>query len=222
MTTLGTQARAVLAALEAGRTLRRMGDAWRAGTLVATAAVATELKRHDLVREAGDILELTPPGHGFGLREAAGGANRLIAETAMPGGGRRRVTVNRAESPLGWLKARGLVSERQFAAGERLLADWTTAQLAPSVTMRWNDMPVTRGARGPDRPLDPTLAQIAAKRRFEAAVAAAGGGLGDVLWRVVCAGEGLETAEKALGWPKRAGKLVLLMALDRLIDHYVI
>jgi hypothetical protein len=41
-----------------------------------------------------------------------------------------------------------------------------------------------------------------------------------VLWRVVCAGEGLEAAEKALGWPKRAGKLVLLMALDRVSDFY--
>ena len=53
-----------------------------------------------------------------------------------------------------------------------------------------------------------------------AAVAAAGNGLADVLWRVVCAGEGLSAAEKALGWPARAGKLVLGMALDRLADHY--
>ena len=41
-----------------------------------------------------------------------------------------------------------------------------------------------------------------------------------MLWRVVCAGEGLETAERALGWPVRAGKLVLQLALDRLVVHY--
>jgi hypothetical protein len=41
-----------------------------------------------------------------------------------------------------------------------------------------------------------------------------------VLWRIVCAGEGLAAAEKALGWPSRAGKLVLGLALDRLADHY--
>jgi hypothetical protein len=41
-----------------------------------------------------------------------------------------------------------------------------------------------------------------------------------VLWRVVCAGEGLGAAERALGWPARAGKLVLELALDRLADHY--
>ncbi|WP_156681537.1 DUF6456 domain-containing protein [Sphingomonas profundi] len=134
----------------------------------------------------------------------------------------RRVTANAAESPLGWLRARGLVSARQFDAGERLRAEWTAANLAPSVTMRWDASPTARGARGPGGAIDPTLAQIAAKRRFEAAVAAVGGGLGDILWRTVCAGEGLEAAEKALGWPKRAGKLVLLLALDRLADHYSI
>jgi hypothetical protein len=30
------------------------------------------------------------------------------------------VTVNLAESPLGWLHSRGLVTRRQFDAGERL------------------------------------------------------------------------------------------------------
>jgi hypothetical protein len=68
--------------------------------------------------------------------------------------------------------------------------------------------------------MDPTLVQIAAKRRFDAAVAAAGPGLADILWRVVCAGEGLSLAEKGLGWPARAGKLVLGLALDRVASHY--
>lgn len=133
---------------------------------------------------------------------------------------RRSVTVNLMESPLGWLKARGLVSERQFDAGERLRDDWTMAGLGPRVTMRWDAAPVARGARGADGPLDPTLAGIAARRRFDDAIAAAGRGLSDILWRVVCAGEGLEAAEAALGWPRRAGKLVLLLALDRLADYY--
>ncbi|WP_448501590.1 DUF6456 domain-containing protein, partial [Sphingomonas sp.] len=77
-----------------------------------------------------------------------------------------------------------------------------------------------RGRRGADAPLDPTLAQIAARRRFDAAIAALGGGLSDVAWRVLCAGEGLPDAERALGWPARAGRLVLTLALDRLGDHY--
>lgn len=133
---------------------------------------------------------------------------------------RRSVTVNVAESPLTWLRARGHLDGRQLEAGERLRADYETAQLGPRATMRWDASPRAGGRRGPPEALDPTLAQIAAKRRFDAAVAAAGSGLSDVLWRVVCAGEGLAAAEKALGWPSRAGKLVLTLALDRVADHY--
>lgn len=133
---------------------------------------------------------------------------------------RRSVTVNLAESPLTWLRARGHLDARQFEAGERLRVDYETAQLGARVTMRWDAGPRAGGRRGPPGALDPTLAQIAAKRRFEAAIAAAGSGLSDVLWRVVCAGEGLAAAEKGLGWPSRAGKLVLTFALDRVADHY--
>jgi hypothetical protein len=136
------------------------------------------------------------------------------------GGRRRSVTVNLAESPLCWLRARGHVDARQFEAGERLRDDYETASLGARVTMRWDAAPEGRTRRGPHEALDPGLAQIAAKRRFDAATDAAGRGLCDVLWRVVCAGEGLAAAEKALGWPSRSGKLVLCLALDRLADHY--
>lgn len=141
--------------------------------------------------------------------------------TGDTGNGRgRSVTVNIAESPLGWLYSRKLVSARQFEAGERLRTDYETASIAPSVTMRWNASPAARGRRGADAPLDPTLAQIAAKRRFDEAIAALGNGLGDIAWRVLCAGEALPSAERAMGWPTRAGRLVLTLALDRLSDHY--
>ncbi|WP_267379099.1 MULTISPECIES: DUF6456 domain-containing protein [unclassified Sphingomonas] len=135
---------------------------------------------------------------------------------ASPAGRGRRVSVNIAESPLGWLRARGMVDARQFEAGERLRADYERAALAPSVTMRWAAR--VDGATG--ERLDPTSAQIAAKRRFDAATAAMGPGLRDVAWRVVCACEGLPAAERALGWPARAGRIVLGLALDALADHY--
>ena len=134
--------------------------------------------------------------------------------------GRRTVTVNLAESPLSWLRARGHVNARQYEAGERVRIDYEMAALGQRVTMRWDAAPSARGRRGPPEGLDPTLAQISARRRFDGAVTAAGPGLSDILWRVVCAGEGLIAAEKALGWPTRAGKLVLCLALDRVADHY--
>ena len=135
-----------------------------------------------------------------------------------PQRGGRSVTVNLAESPLGSLNARGHLAPRQFDAGERLRADWETAQLAPSVTMRWD--PVRISGSGGDRRLNPSERQLAAKARFDGALAAAGPGLADVLWRVVCACETLPDAEKALAWPVRSGKLVLKLALDRVADFY--
>jgi hypothetical protein len=136
-----------------------------------------------------------------------------------PGGGRgavRSVKVNLAESPLTWLHARGHLNDRQFAAGERLRADWERAELAPSVTMRWDPVRIAGGEQG----LTAGERQLAARRRFDGAVAAAGPGLSDILWRVVCAGEGLPSAEKALAWPARSGKLVLELALDRVAGFY--
>jgi hypothetical protein len=130
----------------------------------------------------------------------------------------RSVTVNLGESPLGWLRARGLVSDRQFEAGERLRGDFERAALGPRVTMQWDDVRVDR-SRGSES-LDPHLGHVQSKRRFDAALAAIGSGLNDVAWRVICAGESVPAAERALGWPARAGRLVLTMALDRLADHY--
>ncbi|HZG45549.1 MAG TPA: DUF6456 domain-containing protein [Allosphingosinicella sp.] len=143
--------------------------------------------------------------------------------SAPPSKGRttgRSVTVNVAESPLGWLRARGHVDARQFDAGEQLRGDWERAQLAPSVTMRWDAARTARSPGSAEGRLDPTETQVAAKRRFDAAVAAVGPGLSDILWRIVCAGEGMRDAEAALGWPALAGKLLLGLALDRLADHY--
>lgn len=136
-----------------------------------------------------------------------------------PGGlaRRRSVTVNLAESPLAWLHARGHLSERLFAAGEALRSDYERAQLAPSVTMRWD--PVRAKATG-ERGLAPSEKQVAARQRFDGAIRAAGKGLEDILWRVVCAGEPLPEAERGLGWPTRSGKLVLRIALERVAEFY--
>lgn len=136
-------------------------------------------------------------------------------------GAARSVTVNLADSPLGWLLARGHLDRRQYEAGERLRADYERAALGPRVTMAWDGAPMARSRGGAAPPsASASLAQLDARRRFDAALAAAGAGLGDILWRVVCAGEGMRDAQTALGWPARAGKLVLCLALDRLADHY--
>ncbi len=156
---------------------------------------------------------------------------KLLSERALPGdtvgeAGRvirrpaRSRTVNLAESPLGWLHARGHVTTRQFEAGERLRWDWERAQLDPQVTMRWDASPMQRGRGGRASGCTPSTSQIDARERFAAAVKEVGPGLADIVWRIICAGEGMRQAETALGWPARAGKLVLGLALDRIADHY--
>ena len=143
--------------------------------------------------------------------DAAGSARKRPA---------RSVTVNLAESPLGWLLSRGHISRRQFDAGEQLRMDWERSQLAPRVTMAWDAARVANCRGGAPQPADRSSSQLDARRRFDAAVAAAGPGLADILWRVICAGEGMRDAETALGWPARAGKLVLGLALNRVADYY--
>lgn len=130
---------------------------------------------------------------------------------------KRSVTMNVGESPLTWLHARGHIDERLLDAGERLRADYERAQLGPNVTMRWDPVRVkSTGEMG----LTASERQIAAKDRFHGALREAGRGLEDILWRVVCAGESLPVAEKALEWPQRSGKLVLKLALERVADFY--
>ena len=154
--------------------------------------------------------------------------NRLLSERSLdPDRGAegksrpaRSVTVNLAESPLGWLFARGHLTRREFDAGERLRLDYERSALSQRVTMAWDSAPVARSRGGPSLGPEASQTQIDARRRFEAAVNAAGPGLSDILWRIVCAGDGMREAESALGWPARAGKLVLTIALDRLADHY--
>ena len=157
---------------------------------------------------------------------------RMLAERAHPLDGEERtgrqparrrarsVTVNLSESPLGWLHARGHLSDRQFDAGEKLRADWERAHLAPRITMRWDATPVSGGKRSAPAAYNETEAQIAAKQRFADAIDHLGSGLSDIAWRIICGGEGAPVAEKNLGWPARSGKLVLKIALDRLADFY--
>lgn len=133
-----------------------------------------------------------------------------------PQGRAQKILVNLGESPLSWLHARGHLNERLYLAGDRLRTDWEKAGLGARVTMRWDAAPRNAGGQ----PIDPTVAQLSARDRFDGAIRAAGPGLADILWRVVCAGEGLVAAEKALGWPSRAGKLVLTLALDRVAGWY--
>lgn len=157
-------------------------------------------------------------------RSGADGKGRyVVQEIEDPAGVKQRLQIHIGESPLSWLRARGLLSDRLYRAGDRLREDWELAGLGPRVTMAWDAVPGGgRNRRAAPAGVDPQGWRLSARQRFDGALRHSGPGLSDILWRVVCAGEGLGAAEKALGWPSRAGKLVLGFALERVADFYKI
>lgn len=105
-------------------------------------------------------------------------------------------------------------------AGERLREDFELAQLGPRVAQNWERF-MTGGDRGGFNPnAGTTGGSERARDRVALALRDLGPGLGDMVLRCCCFLEGLETAEKRLGWSARSGKIVLRIALQRLKRHY--
>ncbi len=132
------------------------------------------------------------------------------------------------EAPLAWLRRRRdkdgqpLISEAQHAAGERLAADYRRAHISRRVTSDWSGVAASRGSRrgAPDAGVELSDAAVAARERVKRAIAAVGSELAGILIDVCCHETGLESAERAEGWPQRAGKVVLQLALTSLARHY--
>lgn len=145
----------------------------------------------------------------------------MIAE---PGLGLTAFKANLGESPLAWLarrrdtKGRLWLSPVEAAAGERLRDEFHRAGTVGRLTMNWDGAPRVDGGGG--RRLEPAERARAAKDRIAAALEAAGPGLREILEHVCLAGTALEAAERSLGLPRRAGKTVLKLALQRLVAHY--
>lgn len=103
-------------------------------------------------------------------------------------------------------------------AGERLREDFELAQIGGHVTQNWDHFLTQgcgQGARGTTGG-----GSSAARDRVKQALQALGPGLSDVALRCCCYLEGLEAAERKLGWPARSAKIVLRIALEQLEDYY--
>ena len=163
-----------------------------------------------------------------GTFEAAGfmEAGRDWEERSVEEDGQRRaVRYNLAESPLAVLARRKDAEGKPFlgcdlvAAGERLREDFELAQMAPRTTQNWERF-LTGGARETAPSRGPLDGPAAARRRVQDALTDLGPGLGDMALRTCCFLEGVEAAEKRMGWSARSGKIVLRIALMRLKVHY--
>lgn len=148
------------------------------------------------------------------------GVRWVADETGRPASRR----ANLGESPIAWLarrrdaQGRPWLTPAEAAAGERLREDFHRAGTVGRLTMAWDAGPRAQSGRGPG--VDPAEHGRAAKDRIAAALDAVGPGLREVLEQVCCRGSALDAAERALGLPKRAGKTVLRLALQRLAAHY--
>ncbi|GGE25055.1 helix-turn-helix domain containing protein [Primorskyibacter flagellatus] len=103
---------------------------------------------------------------------------------------------------------------------ERIQEDFELAHMEPRQATNWDDY-LTAGTSGPGRtPEAPLRGAAAARDRVSQALRALGPGLGDVVLECCCRLNGLESAERKLGWSARSGKIVLRIALQRLRQHY--
>ncbi len=155
--------------------------------------------------------------------------HRFFAErvvTASDGSGEQRLRFNLAESPLSVLGRKrdkdgaAYLTAHLIEAGERLREDFELAQMGPRTTQNWDRFLTVGSDRGAGQGRGPGEGQQAARVRVAKAMEALGPGLSDVVFRICCFLEGLETAEKRLGWSARSGKVVLKIALERLAMHY--
>ncbi|WGH78506.1 DUF6456 domain-containing protein [Jannaschia ovalis] len=148
-----------------------------------------------------------------------------MGERVLPEGEGESLRVNLAESPLGALArkrdrdGKPFLSMDLVVAGERLREDFERAQMGPRVGQNWERF-LTAGGRGEMAAGDPLAGPEDARARVSEALRALGPGLADVVLRVCCFLEGLEAAEKRMGWAARSGKIVLRIALQRLRMHY--
>ncbi|HEY0265697.1 MAG TPA: DUF6456 domain-containing protein [Rhizomicrobium sp.] len=199
----------------------------RGAAVASRIGVAAEMVREFALRgwiapDGANRYVIAPGGQAFLARAGEDGfaaQHRLMQSVPLEeGGAARRVAVNMGESPLARLQHRALIDAVQFAAGERLRRDFTLAQLTPRMGVDWS-APVVSGSRGAGGDSISDIA-LMARQRLNKALAAAGPGLGDLLFDVCCHLTPLERCEDARGWAKRAGRVVLKIALDRLASHY--
>ena len=195
-----------------------------------TADCLAEARRQGWVAEAGSSgrFGLTSAGRQALRRSRCQISDLRARAPAQAGRTPAAPTTNPAESPLSWLASRKdaagrpMLSATQSAAGERLRADMSFAQLTPRVTMGWSGMPISgaRGAAAAGFGQDLADNVIAARNRVAAAVKAVGPGLSDILIDVCGHLRGLEDIARSEGWPPRAARLLLQRALAALARHY--
>jgi hypothetical protein len=201
------------------------GGTDRLAVLDRPVAEAFALRDWIACRKAGRVAQyvLTPEGRGMLRKLGPELARPRPPERDEDAEGRFRPP---PESPVAILARRRDADGRPFLpprlviAAERLREDFEIAQIEPRASQDWERVLTGAIDGGAGAAPVPGATPAAARARVLAALAELGPGLGDVALRCCCWQEGVETAERRLGWAARSGKIVLRIALERLARHY--
>lgn len=107
-------------------------------------------------------------------------------------------------------------------AGERLRDDYLSAQAMPHITANLSTTAHIQGCdrRGQNALADRMDCLVRARQRVEQALGSVGPEMAGLLVDVCCRDHAMAAVEKARGWPQRAGKVVVGLALRQLARHY--
>ncbi len=204
-------------------------------TMVFNAELIAAMRAHDFLVKHGEKLTASQTGAMWLRRielkeqDAFRGQHQMRAKQKHSSCSPERdgCEINVTENPLLWLSRRrgpdgqNLISETQLQAGHRLQNDFARSTMRPRLTVDLAAPPANKhsGRRSHDG-LRLDERALAARDRFNRALKALGPGLAEIAVEICCYMRGLEQAERALNWPKRAGKVVLGIALTRLAHHY--
>jgi len=197
------------------------------GTIATRLSHLRLMQQAGLIARNGETVMLSEHGRRFLRGEAASPSGRDLKDIQLEADGETRlVAFNCAESPLGQLYRRKgangkpFLAAEEFAAGERLRADFTRGNLMPRTGANWEVSVAGRNRTAANGAAELTDAALAARLRVEKALDAVGPELSGVLIDICCFLKGLETVERERRWPARSAKLLLKAALGALDRHY--
>ncbi len=222
--------------------VREAGDGPALRTAVVPRAVAEALVLKEWIESYGSgrilryaitasgratLKQLVAEDESARAREIRGQGMDGDALDGLPLGTERRKAMrySLAESPLLVLARRRdkgggpFLSDTLVAAGERLREGFELSRIGNDTGPALKAL-ISGVSTKTLADLDKTPATRAAAERVKNALDALGPGLSDVALRCCCLLEGMETVERELGWSARSGKIVLRIALQRLLEHY--
>lgn len=239
----------ILVKLQKGsRAVRIDQSCYRVGRTNVPMSVIDELQRNDLISSHPDRgLCLSEPGIAYlrrrdavktkrssrGSQKVRKGVSTSFAQQhqkmhcrhVVVDGRRERYRANIGDTAIGWLAGRkdrdgkAYIEPEMLEAALRFQKDCELGGFGRIATSDPAAPPSDRRRRLPAE-FEPGDHNLDARKRIGEVMQSLGPVLSDLLIRTCCFGHGLEQIEVANSWPRRSGKLVLQIALERLVDHY--